>query len=350
MLRIIIIIAILFVAIPPIALAEETQLSIVAIAPDKFDRLMGSSVWDFYLDGPIDPKSPNRLQQKISESGANGIAFHLNSPGGSLISGIEVGRIIRKYGVSTSIGIKSVTDEMDIPGECYSACSLAFLGGVYRYKNSKSAYGVHRFYKDNTTPQDLELGQIMSAAITNFITEMGVSPGLFDLMVEAGPSEIRTLSEDELTSLNVVNNGRLPATWTIEALPGVMYLKGDQISVYGHGKLIFSCLPEGLVLYAIYEAGDNAEDILKNSKYFAFMADGETYDLSSPIKLINDNGWINAAHTFPKEFILKIEKAKELGYAMQWQKGAPVFRGFNVQLKETKDRERVKNFLNSCHS
>lgn len=350
--RLLKIITIIFflIASPTFALADENRLSIEVIPPDKFDKIMGSNVWSFYLDGPIDPDSPRRLKQKINESHASGIDFYLNSPGGSLISGIEIGRIIRKFGGSTYIGRHSSEKETDMFGECYSSCSLAYLGGFYRYKDSKSIYGVHRFYKDGTTPKDLELGQIMSAKITNFISEMGVSSGLFDLMVEAGPNEMRSLSENELVDLNIVNNGRLPATWTIEALPGVMYLKGDQVSVYGHGKLIFSCLREGIILHAIYEAGNNAEDILKNSNYFAFMSDGETYDLNSPIKFINNSGWLNALHHFPKDFIEKAVSAKELGYAMQFTKGAPMFRGFNVQLRELKDRERVKNFLDSCKS
>jgi len=95
------------------------------------------------------------------------------------------------------------------PGYCYSACTLAFLGGVYRYMPQGSEYGVHRFSsRSGPTESDLDTTRVVSAAVTAYIRDMDVDPALFDLMVQKGKDRIRILSDAELVRLDVVNTGR----------------------------------------------------------------------------------------------------------------------------------------------
>ena len=55
-----------------------------------------------YLDGQIDAGAPDRLTKALD--GVNGkIAVWLNSPGGNLFAGMQLGRIIRMHGASTHI-------------------------------------------------------------------------------------------------------------------------------------------------------------------------------------------------------------------------------------------------------
>src|SRR4029453_10003342 len=154
-----------------------------------------------YLDGRIDAGAPERLTKALDTINGR-IAIWLNSPGGNLFAGMQLGRVIRKHGASTHI----IDSRTLLPGECYSACSLAFLGGVYRFNDNGARYGVHRAsFQDGPTTGDRDLAPELSASIKSYIREMGVDVRLFDLWVKAAPDEMYVLSERQAKDLGVVN-------------------------------------------------------------------------------------------------------------------------------------------------
>ena len=55
----------------------------------------------------------------------------LDSPGGSLLEGIELAKIIKKYGLSTRIPNNS---------ECLSACSIAFMAGSFGHPEGEASF------------------------------------------------------------------------------------------------------------------------------------------------------------------------------------------------------------------
>ena len=79
---------------------------------------------------------------------ANGhpITVVFDSAGGFPPKAMELGRLIRRRGLSTfqPHGL-----------ECASACALAFLGGTERYADPGSI-GVHQTYFDAGTPRDMD--------------------------------------------------------------------------------------------------------------------------------------------------------------------------------------------------
>src|SRR5262249_55089656 len=154
-----------------------------------------------YLDGQIDAGAPTRLSEALD--GVEGkIAVWLNSAGGNVFAGMQLGRIIRQHGAWTHI----INYRTLLPGECYSACALAFLGGVYRFSDNAARYGVH----PASTTGERDLGKDFSAAIGSYIREMGVDAHLLDLWERAGPDEMYVLSLQEAKDLGVVTNGREP--------------------------------------------------------------------------------------------------------------------------------------------
>jgi hypothetical protein len=209
-----------------------------------------------YLDGRIDAAAPSRLSKALD--GIDGkSAVWLNSPGGNLFAGMQLGRIIRKHGASTHI----VNYRTLLPGECYSACSLAFLGGVYRFANNGAHYGVHRASLQAGPRADGDLGQDLSAAIRSYIREMGVDARLFDLWVKAAPDEMYVLSQQQARDLGVVNNGRKPPEWSAVAFPGGTRLQGQQATADGTGMVYFSCDNKQTVLGSVYESAGTGEPI-----------------------------------------------------------------------------------------
>ena len=115
-----------------------------------------SAVWAFVLLAPLAAK-PATLSISHSEAGdrvsvegklelADGPAFakladglnqaviSLNSPGGNLVAGLAIGRLVRLRGFATAVPDRAL---------CASACALAWLGGKTRYLGPHSALGFH---------------------------------------------------------------------------------------------------------------------------------------------------------------------------------------------------------------
>jgi hypothetical protein len=175
--------------------------------------------WSIYASGVIDTGAPLRLASLLA---ANEIPdesqIFLNSPGGNLLAGIELGRLIRKHRLQTLVGaqgkeiiwrpangIGGKRFEPE-PGLCLSACALSFLGGSFRFM-SHGAYGVHRFYSASAGGLDSDAAQIVSAAVLQYIRDMGVDAALFTEMTQAGKDEMKIIPEGRLVELGVVNNG-----------------------------------------------------------------------------------------------------------------------------------------------
>jgi len=172
--------------------AAPTIASATASAGDG-DRLMAVTVVPrsasgvirdttlVHLDGRIDADAPRRLSEALVGVEGN-VAIWLNSPGGNLFAGMQLGRIIRKRGASTHI----IDARTLRPGKCYSACAMTFLGGLYRYNDKGGRYGVHRASLLVGPTGTRDLGEHLSSAIAAYIREMGVHARLLDLCMKAG--------------------------------------------------------------------------------------------------------------------------------------------------------------------
>lgn len=276
----------------------------------------------------------------------------LDSPGGSLLEGIELGRVIRDHGLFTYINKAGRDKHEDLPGGCYSACTLAFLGGQFRFIDKESKFGVHRFYSVGTTESDSDVSQILSAAIVQYIRDMGVDPDLFTEMTRAGKSEINILEHSKLSVLKVVNNGEGETTWNIESLPTnppTLYLKGQRDTIRGINKFIAICTPEdGLIVYFIFDPEGRSQEILSMSAQSLFID-------SQPIPIAErrikgpteENGWINVAYSLSQELTKRLLKAKTTGIAFQYSYEAPLFLGFDG-LDFTMAKEKFSGLIATC--
>jgi hypothetical protein len=162
----------------PISTSHADSIKFNGRAP-ILPSFIGGNAWYIFADGEIDVGSDERLEQFLR---ANNVPqkseLFLNSPGGNLIAGIKLRKVIRAYRLHTYIGKdQNGKDAYDTaPGECYSACALTFLGGEYRFYHSGSEYGVHRFYAPANSTGDADTAQILSAMIVQYIRDMGADP------------------------------------------------------------------------------------------------------------------------------------------------------------------------------
>ncbi len=322
----------------------------LSIEVEQFNGLPG--VFDpgalLYLDGEIDSAAPKRVAAALDKVPNIQLTVVFNSNGGNLSAAMELGRLIRKIGVSTSVGKKGAEEFNSQPGVCLSACTLAYLGGKYRYFKKGSKYGVHRAYlTSSTNGRDLEVGQVLSAMMSSYIREMDADPDLLDLSVQTPSSDIYILSEKELKELRIVNSGRLPPTWVIEAVPGGSYLKGMQETVYGRGKAIFACLDGKFILFSVYEAGPKAKIISDGKWLHSLKINDDDLPLGSPAKIEGSGGFINSTFFLSRNHFQRVAAAESVGHAMQPFKGSPTFVGYSVDIDKSAT-DRVRNFINNC--
>ncbi|MGX8007721.1 hypothetical protein ACVDG8_001290 [Mesorhizobium sp. ORM8.1] len=133
----------------------------------------------------------------VLSSGARVIVF--DSPGGSVGSAMQLGRMIRAAGLDT-LQVRQL--------QCVSACSLAFMGGVRRYADPGSV-GVHRssFGPENGMSADDAVANVQAATaeIMSYMIEMGVDPKLMAVALSYDRSDMRYLSSSEMADLRVTN-------------------------------------------------------------------------------------------------------------------------------------------------
>src|SRR5690606_7022182 len=120
------------------------------------------------------------------------------SPGGNIAKAMELGRLIRRLGLTT-IQMRAM--------ECTSACSLAFFGGTTR-EAEPGAIGVHKSSFSGDLPVDAEDAvsavQQMTAEIVTYMIEMGIDPGLLQVSLQYDSHDIRYLSLSEMQKYRIV--------------------------------------------------------------------------------------------------------------------------------------------------
>jgi hypothetical protein len=333
-----------------IAIAQTMQF--VARPPYELLRaMMGDERWEIYASGEIDADAGKRLDALMKENIiVDGSVLYLDSPGGNLIGGMELGRTIRKHHLTTDIARKSEKHDESKPAYCVSACALAFLGGEYRSVMPGSVYEVHRFFFNKPVPNESDMAQVLPAAVVTYIKEMGVATELFAIATPAGEDESITFSEPDLLKLGVINNGSQKTVWTLERLDSGLYLKGQRETVNGINKLLIGFCPlasKRPFLRVTFDAGPHADEIMRMSAD-SLVIDGQFIPIESYRTLKESrNGWIIAAYTLDSTLLAMIQKAKTVGLALQTVRDPSYYAGF-LDLPMNEGTAELPQFLSVC--
>ena len=203
---------------------------------------------------------------------------------------------------------------------------MAFLGGLYRWIDDKSHFGVHTLYADNDLGSDVD--QQVSSQIIEYMKEMGVDAALFSEMAKAGGDEINILSSDRLRHLGVTNGPFNETVWTIASIGEGLYFKGERVTWRGFDKFIVTAGPKGTLLHTIFDPEGRGQEATQMLAHSLFVDDG-----AHPIEPFGEpqliNGMVNCFYGLTPELLEMIKKAKTVGVALQWTRQAPVFLGFN---------------------
>jgi len=197
--------------------------------------------------------------------------IYINSPGGDVDAAINIGRVIRDHWFSTHIGQSVLDGDYDggflkkrkiNDGNCMSAATLVFLGGRLRYFREGARFGVHQFSFRNPSPDHIARSQILSAKIARYVFDMGIHAEFLEIASTTPNSEIKILPLTDLESLNVVTGGETPVSWSIQALEGALYVRGERDNLYGHHKMLLGfAKPDGFFVYAVIESQGREQEL-----------------------------------------------------------------------------------------
>ena len=143
---------------------------------------------DLSFSGEIEIGDAATLKKYIRRGGT----IRFDSGGGDIHEAMKLGRLLRENLMTTSVlhGVK-----------CYSACILAFAGGVVR--QPEGALGIHSFYSENFigggnfTDAD-EHYNAVSSDIKTYLEEMRIDLDLLDHMKRVSHEDIKILNRHEL--------------------------------------------------------------------------------------------------------------------------------------------------------
>jgi hypothetical protein len=268
------------IAIIQSAAAQNTTSAPAAACPDQpemtftawtsaLGQIFGEGSREhIFADGYFCPDTDQKFQQFLTNNPpkAPNTIVVLNSGGGDLGAGLRMGAIIRKQKMWTEVGSQlplMIPQNENIaaqtvpyiaepasppfPGECASACTFAFMGGVQRTIGYASNYGVHQFASESQTANaNLEAQtEAASAMLVAYLNEMGVSPNYMTYMVKKTGNDVTNLTMKELQQLNIVTP-RWQTKWQIAALNdnSGFFLEGTTTDPWGSHEIAFTCPPK----------------------------------------------------------------------------------------------------------
>ena len=170
-------------------------------------------------DAPINKSNVEKFMQSTASIPV-GTAVLFNSMDGDLNSGIKLGQVLRQKRFNARIGrtkfIKKTLVETD--GQCYSACVLAFAGGINRRIDPNDQLGIYALRANSKSVNENEMRQAINGLNTYF-DQMGIDRRLADQMLQVKGSSVSLISLSNSKLLNLDNSSRaITYPWRMQAL------------------------------------------------------------------------------------------------------------------------------------
>jgi hypothetical protein len=167
--------------------------------------------------GSITSETPRHFENFARMHDIRGAVIAFDSGGGSVLGTLELGRMIRRLDMTTTVG-RTTTLARDKSGEtratltpqadCESMCAFLLLGGTRRYVPSEANVLVHQIWlgdkRDDATAaaysaEDIMVIQRDIGRLVQFTAEMGGGADLIETALRIPPWErLRPLSPEEL--------------------------------------------------------------------------------------------------------------------------------------------------------
>lgn len=244
----------------------------------QIEELAGGN---FYIHavGRINPADDIAFEDFLKATNAPPrCTVYIDSIGGDVEAAIGIGRLIRGAWLSTDVGRYEfsgggkaepyIRSRKKLGGRCLIAATLMYLGGRLRYLDDEARFGVHQFkFQASGEPDAAEVqvakAQNLSARISAYVVEMGISSEFLVLSASVPGSEMLYVSRSDLERIGVVTGGQTKVTWTLEANSGLSYVKGDRDSLFGHHKVMLGYRRgHGFLFWAVIETQGRSRELL----------------------------------------------------------------------------------------
>ncbi|WP_245895114.1 hypothetical protein [Devosia submarina] len=180
----------------------------ITTSPDLLDNPLEIALGaggQLTLVGTIDPGAGERFAAEIEARGEYVQSVVLDSPGGSVVDALAIGRLIHEKGLATKVAAGSL---------CASSCPIVFASGKSRIASPEAAIGVHQIYAAALSgdPQDalrvagsaMADAQSTTAEIIAHLTETGVDPALWLHALQTPPNQLYYFTATEMEDLRLV--------------------------------------------------------------------------------------------------------------------------------------------------
>ena len=205
--------------------------------------------------GDITESTVSDLETYLQDNPYAPRVLRLNSRGGSLVGGLQLGLKLRELGFDTEAQL------------CASSCLYAFLGGKQRtVVSDEPLLGIHRFYNEEAlskpdaalyTGGDMDGTQQVVAGLLFYTVAMGVDPGLIALTGDAGPEEMRWLTIEEARELKVLFEPHRWEPWEIRGGEPGKQVYAASSTQDGTKSMQLLCIDGQLVFMLIDKAGNS---------------------------------------------------------------------------------------------
>jgi len=336
-----------------------------------------------YAEGRIYADTPTKFEQFLKDHPPTSpnVIVVLNSPGGSVEGGLALGRAIRAHKFWTQVGsalplAASVSPSIpakSLPylhrpltppftGSCVSACTIVYLGGVYRFMDYGSEYGVHRFFSEGQPGPNTEAEtQEVEGLIVQYVAEMGADPRWVTEMSKGGKTfaEVIHLTMNQMIQLKVVTP-RWQTNWAFNTTDGgVYYLASNTWDPWGEHEIDFACYrPSGAapMLTATFHVNPGnrgvADDLVKAvQKYYLLMDTDDPIELQASLltKAAAVNGRLATTVKLSGNLADKTDlmKSTHLGFALTFDPAAKLPMQL-LQFNSDFDAKQVQKFAAGC--
>lgn len=171
--------------------------------------------------GRITPDTARDFQAFARSRDLRGMVVVLESNGGTVTAGLDLGRQFRRLEMTTTVGKTTMLggegDEkratLSPRAVCASMCAFALIGGARRHVPAESRVLVHQIWpsakREDAAAQAYSAENLVSlqrslGQMARYTIEMGIEIELFEVAMRIPPWErMRALSQDELKRMRV---------------------------------------------------------------------------------------------------------------------------------------------------
>jgi hypothetical protein len=177
--------------------------------------------------GPVTDRTPDDFAAFAGHNDVQGATLALDSEGGSVVDTIKLGRALRAFDITTTVGTTVIgvatdgsrTAALSPAAACESMCAFVLLGGARRYVPPEARILVHQIWlakkrerpeSASYTANEIVLVERDIGSLARYTIEMGGGIELLEAALRVPPWQpLYQLSGDEVLRMGLSNVDRL---------------------------------------------------------------------------------------------------------------------------------------------